>query len=49
MKNCMFDIKKSSQEFCMLELGVREKIVCAFPDTSDAFRRLVWDIGYPQY
>ena len=48
MKNCMFDIKKCSQEFGMLELGVRGKIIYALPDASDGLERPVWDVGYPQ-
>ena len=46
MKNCMFDIKKCSQELGMSELGVSEKIIYALPDASDVFRRPIWDIGY---
>ena len=48
MKNSTFDIKKCSREFAMSELGVRKKVVCALPDASDDFRRLVWDVKYLQ-
>ena len=48
MKNGMFDTKKCTQEFGVFELGVREKIFFALADVSDVFRKVVWDLGYPQ-
>jgi len=48
MKNGMFDTKKCTQEFGVFEIGVREKIFCALADVSDGFRKVVWDLGYPQ-
>ena len=44
----MFDTKKCIEEFGVFELGAREKISCALADASDGFRKLVWDLGYPQ-
>ena len=48
MKNGMFDTKKCTQEFGVFELGVREKIFGALADVSDGFRKVVWDLRYPQ-